>query len=318
MNGIPTRRRSRGGSALILVLLSVAVLSIAVMQHVALVQEELRESALREAQFRCQQLAESGISIALLPGITPGDPALDQQPGPGESISVQIRSESARLNINQILRSNKAEVLERLFALWDVPDDEARTAAKALHAWTHPDSLPESSTPTTTDPGAPASAPSPAMTRAFSSVGDMALLPEFESVRQANPDWAASFTIWGPGQLDINEAAPELIAALCEIPLSQAAAFTERRAGPDRLPFTPDDIRYTSLPEALAALGLATAASPPAGAGAPATPLTAFLTITTAFRRIVSIGALPYHTRAVHAIARLDAGTSSAVLEWQE
>ena len=307
---LPKAYRAQRGSALLLVLLCIALLSFAVVQHIALVNQELEETSFRSGQFRCQQLAESGISIAMLPSVSNGDPALDQTLYPGETIHVELRSESARLNINTLLKSDKAEVLQRLFRLWGVREDEAKQATEALYEWTHPADAPLIPPPPTSD--APTSdAPQRMMTRPFATVGDLAMLPEMEPVRRANPAWANAFTIWGSGQLDLNEATPDLIAALCEIPYARATQFVEKRNGSDHLPFTADDTQYTQIDAALADLSL-----PPASPDTPS-PLHANLTVTPSFRRIVSTGTANGRQRIVEAVTHVGA-TSAVIYEWAE
>ena len=113
---------------------------------------------------------------------------------------------------------------------------------------------------------------------------------------------------------------------LCDIPLGQATRFVTQLDGPDHLPFTADDIRYARLDQALGDLRISipSAPSPPANrypkpAPAAATPpLTAFLTLTSSFRRIVSTGTAGRYQRTLHAIAKLDAAARNTILEWQE
>ncbi|HSI83888.1 MAG: hypothetical protein ACAI35_07625 [Candidatus Methylacidiphilales bacterium] len=318
------------GSALLLVLITTAILSFAVLSLIDLVNMQLEESNLRAHQFRSQLLAESGISISTLPGIEPGDPILEQRPSTDESFKVSLRSESARLNINYILRVNRPDVLKRLFILWKVPEGEADRAAKAFYEWTHPETT--STVPPATAPGvgaeSPATPPSPAptpaapspvrqMTRSFSSVAEMAALAEMKRVIKAKPDWAFSFTTWGPGQLDVNEAAPDLISALCNVPLPNAIAFVERRAGSDHIPFTPDDLKFTTVQEAATLLSLPLASTP--GIPATANSILAHLTTKPAYRRVVSTGISDNTSRTIEAIVEVSqSAVPASVVEWIE
>ncbi len=67
-----------------------------------------------------------------------------------------------------------------------------------------------------------------------------------DRVMQIEPHWKSAFTVWGNGWLNLNEARPDLIAAMLNIPATTAWSFTRHRDGVDGRPCTLDDVRRMS------------------------------------------------------------------------
>ncbi len=61
----------------------------------------------------------------------------------------------------------------------------------------------------------------------------------FNLVEKVRPNWQDSFTIWSSGPLNVNEAAPELIAAIFSLDPKQVAMSPKARNGRDGIPAPP-------------------------------------------------------------------------------
>jgi hypothetical protein len=109
------------GSALLLVLFAIVLLSGLIITTVGFVKNDIDEYAARNKEFRSRQLAESGLAFGLNPQIENEDRNLLEQRAPdGGMFRVVISSESTKLNINYLLRSNRDDILEKLFMRWGV------------------------------------------------------------------------------------------------------------------------------------------------------------------------------------------------------
>jgi general secretion pathway protein K len=147
--------------------------------------------------------------------------------------------------------------------------------------------------------------------RMFYDLSEMRMVRGMDLVEALKPDWREWFTIWSEGQLDVNEASAELIAAAAEIPVEQADIIPETVRGTDGQRDTLDDAPMSKA-DALAQLGIDSEGRPDianrftandAGAG----------TI-----RIESIGRAEGATRKIIAIVRNRTGNPVQLLERTE
>jgi type II secretory pathway component PulK len=90
----------------------------------------------------------------------------------------------------------------------------------------------------------------------FNSLAEVRYVMHMDDLEKARPDWQDSFTLLSDGPLDVNEAPAELIAAVLNIPLSQAQAFALTRAGKDGVLGTSDDILVKNATGMKAVFGL--------------------------------------------------------------
>jgi len=65
----------------------------------------------------------------------------------------------------------------------------------------------------------------------FVSYDEVELVMGMDAVQKARPDWRESFTLWSGGPLNINEAPPDLIAAVFSLDASRVGFFTSARNG---------------------------------------------------------------------------------------
>ena len=82
------------------------------------------------------------------------------------------------------------------------------------------------------------------------------LVKGFAQVVAANPAWKDSFTLLSSGELDLNEASPELIAAVCLCGLEAARLFVVTRTGFDGIQGTLDDQLFEDIDTTLQLLGI--------------------------------------------------------------
>jgi len=241
-------RRSRSGSALLLVLFAIILLTGLITATVGFVKSDVDEYGALNKEFRARQLAESGLAFGIDPQVANQDRSLlEQQMPDGGRFHVLISSESTKLNVNFILQSGRNDLLESLFIQWGVDPKAADAAVEGLIKYL---SNPTSNQPVSTN------ATKTELATQFGSVAEMSLVPEFASVMRKQPDWMNFFTIWGDGKIDVNAADAATIALVTGVSPAAADVFVKYRWGPDGKPYTLDDRVYNSLDEVRAALGM--------------------------------------------------------------
>ncbi len=238
-NSLSLRRASRG-SALMLVLVAIVVMAAALAGVAEFMDASLEENVLVAGQFRALHLAESGIAIGLNTGIKPGDPSLKQAIGSDGGFEVKISSEGARIPINYITDAGYRDAVYQLFVDWDIPPDEANTAADSLADWVDTDAEPRSQ-------GAEAEyylqqgfSEFP-RNQGFTSVDEMILARGLHAVERAKPDWRDYFSIYGDGLIDLNYAPKDVLVSVCGVAETDADNLIRERSGPDGIAGTEDD-----------------------------------------------------------------------------
>lgn len=244
-----------GGSALLLVLWSLLLLSMSVFGVVEIVQSSVSHAAHLASASQARALALTGLSIAMHPDMKPGNSLLQQQPAAGEKFEVTLRGEAGRLNLNHVLEKDHRDILIRLFTGWGLKQAQAAAVADCLYDWIAPGDKPSPNGAKEADyrhagmPNIPTGKP-------FTSFAEVAEVMGMSAVEKVNPDWQDSFTLLSDGPLDVNEASPELISAVLNLPSSQVEAFVEKRNGKDCLPETQDDAPLADTAALKTAFGL--------------------------------------------------------------
>jgi type II secretory pathway component PulK len=183
------------------------------------------------------------------------DPLLFQKPAPGHQFQVTFGSEGARLNLNYVLLSGHREILENLFTQWGLQIDQADHVADCLYDWITPGDV-RSMNGAKAEDYAQANLPQRPTYQPFDSMDEVKLVMGMDLVEKVRPNWEDSFTLWSNGPLNVNEAPPELIAAVFSLDPKQVALFTSARNGPDGIAGTSDDVPVSNVQAFQSQLGI--------------------------------------------------------------
>ena len=296
------------GSALVAVLLLIAVLAMASIAAIRVVSFDAELATAQVHGFRARQLAEMGIAVASNPAVKRTDPLLRQlSEESGEGFEARIISEGEKFNINAIVLRQDEGLLKSMFIDWGLDLDEAQSVVDALIDWTD-----------TNDEVGLNGAESEwyleqgrlnqPFNRPFYHLDEVRLVRGMDYIEALKPDWRNWFTIWSAGALDLNEASADLIAAAAEIPVEEAAVIPETVRGPDGLRDTEDDAPFQSVEQALALLGVDGTLRP---------EVSARMTVNDTTTRLESIGSVSGARRKITVIVRNRTGRP-AVLERTE
>jgi type II secretory pathway component PulK len=236
---------SRRGSALILVLWSLLLLGMAVFGVVEIVELSVEHTSHEELALDARGLALSGVALGLNPQLLRDDPILAQKPASDRQFKVDIASEGARLNLNFVLLTKHREILVNLFSQWGLQPDEADHVADCMYDWVTPGDLKSLNGAKAAD-YEQANLPQRPTYKAFESLDEVALVMGMDLVEKAKPNWQDYFTLWSAGPLNVNEAPPELIAAVFSLDPKRVSFFTDARNGRDGIPGTADDVPVSS------------------------------------------------------------------------
>jgi len=245
----------RRGSALIMVLWCLLLLGMAVFGVVEMVELSVEHTSHDEMALEARGLALSGLALGLNGQLLKDDPLLAQKPAAGRQFKVTIASEGARLNLNYVLLSGHREILENLFTQWGLQLDQADHVADCLYDWVTPGDLPSLNGAKAAD-YAKANLPQSPTYKPFDSLDEVKLVMGVDLLEKAKPDWEDSFTLWSGGPLNVNEAPPELIAAVFSLDPKRVAMFTDTRNGRDGIAGTADDVPVTNVQTFQGELGI--------------------------------------------------------------
>ena len=251
----PHRLFSRRGSALILVFWCLLLLGMAVFGVVEMVELSVEHTSHEELALEARGLALSGVVLGLNPQLLKDDPLLFQKPATGRQFKVTIASEGARLNLNYVLLSKHREILVNLFTQWGLQVDQAEHVADCLYDWITPGDL-RSLNGAKADDYARANLPQRPTNKAFDSFDEVRLVMGVDLLDKVRPDWQESFTLWSGGPLNVNEAPPELIAAVFSLDPKRGTLFTNARNGRDGIAGTADDVPVPDAKTFQAELGI--------------------------------------------------------------
>ncbi|MEM7478017.1 MAG: hypothetical protein AAF483_23780 [Planctomycetota bacterium] len=255
MNRNFERIRSARATALLAVLWVIGILSILVFTSSQFLFSEIEQSAANAHGFRAEQLADTAIALAANPAVERWDPILRAQLSDTEAYEARIVSEGARLHLNSLLGDEiHHQVLRDLFQLWGLGPEQSIAVVDSLADWVDQDQQLRAAGAERELYGELGLQGRP-YNRDFIDLDEARLVLGMDLVAAAKPDWRQAFTLHSGGKLDLNDAPPQLIQALCQCPLEVVLRFDATRKGADGLVFTEDDVRFQSVTEALNALG---------------------------------------------------------------
>lgn len=258
----PIPQRHPKGAALIAVLWLIAILAMATIAALRVVTFDVEIATSKVHGTRARQIAEMGIAIGSNPVVDRGDPLLTQfDEETGEGFEVQLVSEGARFNINAILLREDKTLLRSLFIDWGLDLDSAQAVVDALADWIDPDDE-TSLNGAEVDWYEARGFFNQPFNRPFYDVDEMRLVRGMDLVEAVRPDWREWFTIWSSGQLDMNEASAQLIAAAAETNVESCEIIPQTVAGPDGIRGTEDDAPFQNAASALAMIGISAEARP--------------------------------------------------------
>lgn len=306
-----TNHHPSRGAALLLVLWAIAVVSFAVLWMAGVVNLELETTVSDSAGLRARQIAVSGVALGLHPQVEREDTELlNRDFGAGERMEVRIRGEGARFNINRLIAGQDRMTLLNLFTLWGLTADEANPLIDKLTDWTDEDEFrtgfggaERAEYEAVGIPDAPANRP-------FRSVREMARVLGMEKVAAVKPDWHESFTIFGDGLIDVNEADAVILQAATGITPEMAEGILQVRRGNDGIEPSEDDMRFENIDQVAGWL---------AGSTLPLAQVTAKLTTESTVKRIDSRGIVGERSRHISVVAASgEGGDGTTYLLWEE
>jgi type II secretory pathway component PulK len=298
------------GAALLLVLWAIAVVSFAVVWMADVVNLELETGASGAAGLRARQIAISGVALGLHPQTDPEDEGLlNQDFGNDERLEVRIRGEGARLNINRLLEQQDRITMKNLFMMWGLEDTEADGLIDKMIDWVDGDDFRLLNGAERAEyealgiPDAPANRP-------FRSVQEMGRVLGMERLAEVKPDWAETFTIFGDGRVDVNEAPAEVLQAVTGLTPEMVEGILQQRRGPDGIEPSEDDFRFESVEQLSGWLQ---------GSMMPLSMVVAKLSTESVVKRIDSRGLVGDRSRRISVVASSGEGAEPATyLLWEE
>ena len=293
---------------LLAVLCLVVMLSFLVITTAGMSKQHADMQIARMGMTRARQLAEEGIAVAVHPVLRAGDPLLRRNVSDIESYEAQLTTEERRLNLNAMLTPDRLPLLERIFQSWGMTLSDSQDIAASLMDWIDPDDLkrrPGSAERMDYEFAGKTGLP---LNRPFSSLDEAEMVARMNEVRALKPDWRNWFTLRGSGQLDINTAPAEIIAAATGASLENALMLVQTRNGLDGIAFTQDDAPFKSIEAAVSMLGM----TGPGSAGA--LPL---LTLQGPTRHIECIGTAG-DARCGIGLVLTQVGGRPRIAEWSE
>ena len=254
MRTFPSSPRRRG-SALILVLWALLLLGMAVFGVVEIVELSVEHTSHEELTLDARGLALSGLALGLNPQLQKDDPLLTQKTADGNNFKVTISSEGARLNLNYVLLTKHREILVNLFTQWGLQIAQADHVADCLYDWITPGDQRSLDGAKAAD-YAQANLPQRPTYKPFDSFDEVHQVMGVDLLDKVKANWQDSFTLWSGGPLNVNEAAPELIAAVFGIDPKRVIPYTDARNGRDGIPGTSDDVPIAGASNLQSGLGI--------------------------------------------------------------
>jgi len=247
------------GVALIIVLWAVSLIATAMLGLAALLQRQLDQELAALQNARATLVAESGIQMALNPGLYPGDMKIASEQLSGRisegwktgkgnvpvkfTIDTQdMTGEAGKLNINALLLGDKAvarAVLQNLFAGWEVNLTTSSSLIDALIDWVDSDGFATGSNSATE---------SNVRNGVFEKVDELEKVVGWaEMAKEAREgskgvNAIKKFTVFGLGKLSLRSADQDVIEAFLGLGQGGAQAFVLARPGQDGVLGTADDL----------------------------------------------------------------------------
>lgn len=296
----PSQKRSRQaqrGSALIAVFWLIAMMGMIVFVGVRVLETDTNVARTNRARIYAMRQAETGLAIGRHPKVGVDEPLLHGKDENGNGYDVTIRSEEARFNINILVGEPGHGMLKRILAAWGMPADEAAALADALKDWVDADELVSLNGAEKRDYEREGFDSFP-FNREFKNLDEMAFVRGMERLREIKPDWRDFFTVLGDGRVDVNDARPEIIALLANVPVERVEPVMQLRRGRDGVLDTMDDMRLTTVPQLAQLLG--------AFQPAVVNQLSTWVRFDGAIRRIESVGRMGAFSRRLVLITQGD------------
>ena len=299
------------GAALLLVLWAITVISFSVLWRANVVNLELETTVSDSAGLTARQIAVSGVALGLHPQVKRDDTELlNRDLGAGERMEVRIRGEGARFNLNRLLKDQDRITMLNLFTLWGLTADEGNALIDKLTDWVDEDEFrtgfggaerTEYEAVGITD--APANRP-------FRSVPEMGRVLDMEKLAALKPDWAESFTIFGDGLIDVNEAEADVLQAVTGATPEMVQGILQQRRGSDEIEPSEDDLRFDDVGQVAGWL---------AGSTLPLEQIMGRLTTESSVKRIDSRGVVGERSRRISVVAASgEGGETATYLLWEE
>jgi type II secretory pathway component PulK len=252
------------GVALIIVLWAVGLITAALLGLLTVQHRQLDQEIAALQNARATLVAESGIQMALNPGLNQEDmkiasKQLSEQISKGwkmgkDEVTVEftidtqdMTEEAGKLNINALLLGDKGvarAVLQNLFAGWEVSLTTSSSLIDALIDWVDSDKFTTGSNSVTE---------SNVRDGVFEKVDELEkVIGWAEMAKEAREgskgvDALKSFTVYGLGKLSLRSASQDVLEALLGLGQGGAQAFVVARPGQDGVLGTPDDLINPSL-----------------------------------------------------------------------
>ncbi|WP_395737776.1 general secretion pathway protein GspK [Prosthecobacter sp.] len=243
------------GSALIVVFWMIAILGMVMFAGAKALQADSQYTRLMRGRIFAKRYAEMGIEVARHPAMREDDPLLHFTSDGGGGYQVKLAAEEARLNVNHLLQSGDKVLLRRLFTSWGFKEEFVSALCAALKDWADADENVSLNGAEKREylkmgfDGMP-------FNRPFKEVEEMLHVRGMDVVNIERPDWREWFTVFGDGRVDVNDARPELIALLADVPMERLQPLLRLRAGRDGAQHTQDDVRLSSVPQVAQLLGV--------------------------------------------------------------
>lgn len=247
----------RSGMALPMVLWTIALLGGIVILLAGVVEGWISEETRNGKIFQARQQALSGIAVAMVPSVKPGDPILQKSILDGtEGYKVVIKDESGLINPNVWLSAtpDHRDLFKRLFGAWGLDINQCDAAADGLYDWQSPSpfrSLHGAKQPeyeAAGQLGLPPGAP-------FLSPEEMSLVIGFGPVIEAKSDWKTYFTTYYTGKINVLRAPKAILTDLLGLTPAQADAWITLRNGKDGIEGTDDDLQPGTIQDAATLMG---------------------------------------------------------------
>jgi len=299
----PLKERGESGAALLAVLWVIALLIGLVAGASLLLLQDVDVAATRRQVFRARMLAETALAVAMNPDVKADDPLLRQQVAEDERYEVEMTGEDGLINPNVLIQREDRQTLQRVFRYWGLTLPQANILIDRLFDWVDGDDFVRVQ-------GAESKAygrNGMPFNRPFRSIEEMALVRGMEEVEAAYPEWRNWLSVYASGVLDVNEARPEIIAAVTGADIRKANLLRSQRIGRDGILNTEDDTPMPDLTSALALLGIPSAQP---------TALASILSVQSTTRRIlvhVQVGDLD---RELAAVIRGAVGQAATTVLW--
>ena len=243
------------GSALIAVFWMIAILGMVMFSGAKALQADTEFTRMMRGRIFAKRYAEMGLEVARHPAIQQDDPLLHFTSNDGGGYNVTLVAEEARLNVNHLVQTGDKVLLRRLFTRWGFKPEFVAALCDGLKDWADADENVSLNGAEKREYEKMGFAGMP-FNRPFKEVEEMLHVRGMEIVNAERPDWREWFTVFGDGRVDINDARPELISLLADVPMERVQPLLTFRAGRDGAMRTQDDQRLGSVPQVAQMLGV--------------------------------------------------------------